>query len=102
MKPSGWFAVLLAVLCGAAAAQTTVEEVRRQWPDCLVRSQQRPPLGDVEREIRLETPGVEADGHVVSQEIGGREIEIDQSRQVMVQKEHVVGKQIRVNVPLRQ
>jgi hypothetical protein len=33
MKPGRWFAVLLALLCAAAAAQTTVEEVRRQWPD---------------------------------------------------------------------
>lgn len=33
MKSILWFAVPLAVLCNAAAAQTTVEEVRRQWPD---------------------------------------------------------------------
>ncbi len=33
MKPSRWFAILLTVICAAAAAQTTVEEVRRNWPD---------------------------------------------------------------------
>ena len=33
MNPSPWLAVLLAVLCAGAAAQTTVEEVRKQWPD---------------------------------------------------------------------
>ena len=33
MKSIRWFAVLLAALCAAAAAQTTVEEVRKKWPD---------------------------------------------------------------------
>jgi hypothetical protein len=33
MKSSGWFAALLVVLCGAATAQTTVEDVRKKWPD---------------------------------------------------------------------
>ena len=33
MKPSRWFAVLLLMLCGAAKAQTTVDEARKKWPD---------------------------------------------------------------------
>ena len=33
MRSSRWFAVLLVMLCNAAAAQTTVEEVRKKWPD---------------------------------------------------------------------
>ena len=33
MKPSRWFAVLFAVLCVTAAAQTTVDDVRKRWPD---------------------------------------------------------------------
>ncbi len=33
MNRSPWLAVSLAVYCAAAAAQTSVEEVRKQWPD---------------------------------------------------------------------
>jgi len=33
MKTSRWLLALLALLCAAAAAQTTVEEVRKKWPD---------------------------------------------------------------------
>ncbi len=33
MKSSRWMAILLAAVCAAAAAQTTVEEVRKKWPD---------------------------------------------------------------------
>jgi hypothetical protein len=33
MKFRRWFAALLAAVCAAATAQTTVEEVRRIWPD---------------------------------------------------------------------
>ena len=33
MKSRRWFAFLLYVMCTAAAAQTTVEEVRKKWPD---------------------------------------------------------------------
>jgi hypothetical protein len=33
MNPGRWFAVLLAALCAAAAAQTTMEEARKKWPD---------------------------------------------------------------------
>ena len=33
MKPGRWIAALLFALCATAAAQTTVEEVRKKWPD---------------------------------------------------------------------
>ena len=33
MKSMRWFAVVMAALCVAAAAQTTTEEIRKQWPD---------------------------------------------------------------------
>jgi len=33
MKPSRWLALLLFTLCNAAGSQTTVEEVRKKWPD---------------------------------------------------------------------
>ena len=52
--------------------------------------------------IRLETPGVEADGDVVDQRVGAGEIEIDQPRQLVAEKEYVVGKQVGVDDALRQ
>jgi hypothetical protein len=33
MKCSRWFAFLLLMLCNAAGSQTTVEEIRKKWPD---------------------------------------------------------------------
>ncbi|HEX9451758.1 MAG TPA: hypothetical protein VF934_10135 [Burkholderiales bacterium] len=33
MKSSRWLAFLLFMLCNAAGSQTTVEEVRKKWPD---------------------------------------------------------------------
>jgi len=33
MKTNRWIAVVLAILCAVAVAQTTVEDVRKKWPD---------------------------------------------------------------------
>ena len=55
-------------------------------------------FGDVEAEITLETPGVEADGDVVGVEIGGGEIEIDQAGDFAVQEEYVVREQVGVDM----
>ena len=70
----------------------------RQPPPRRVGAQQRPRLGHVERQIRLEAPGVQAHRHVVGQDIGCREIKIDQARQPSIEKENVIRKQIRMDV----
>ena len=33
MRSGRWFVVALVAICGTAAAQTTIEEVRKKWPD---------------------------------------------------------------------
>ncbi len=52
--------------------------------------------------IRLEAPGVEADGDVVGEHIVAGEIEIDQAGQLVAEEEDVVGKQIGMDDALRQ
>ena len=52
--------------------------------------------------VLLEAPGVEADGDIVSYDIGAGEIEVDQPRQTLAEKEDVVGEQVGVDDPLRQ
>ena len=42
-------------------------------------SQEGAPLGDVEGEILLEAPGVEADGDVVGERVVAGEIEVDEA-----------------------
>ena len=44
--------------------------------------------------IRLEAPGVEADRHVEGKRVREGKIEIDQPRQRLPKKEHVVRKQV--------
>ena len=71
-------------------------------PDALIARDQRPATGDVEGAVRLEAPGVEADGEVVGKQVGGREIEVDQARDAAIEKEDVVGKKVGVDLTLRQ
>src|SRR5437764_14391801 len=52
--------------------------------------------------VELEAPGVEADGKLVGERIGAGEIEIDQPRERIAEKVHVVGKKIGMNDALRQ
>src|ERR1700730_12773851 len=51
--------------------------------------------------IGLKAPRVEADGDIVGKRIGACEIEVDQARQLVAEKEHVVGKKIGVDHALR-
>ena len=71
-------------------------------PRLRIAREQRAALGDVVGMIRLEAPGVEADGDVVDQRIGAGEIEIDQPRELVAEEKNVVGKQIGVDDALRQ
>ena len=66
--------------------------------DAGVGAQEGPRLGHVELEVRLEAPGVQADGDVVGQEVGGGEVEVDQAGQAAVEEEDVVGEQVGVDV----
>src|SRR5205823_7022252 len=59
-------------------------------------------LGDVVGTIHFETPGVETDRDVISERVGAREIEIDQTRKSVAQKKHVIRKQIGVDHTLGQ
>ena len=52
--------------------------------------------------IRLEAPGVEADRDIESERVGAGEIKVDEPRQRVVAKEHVVGKQIGMDHAVRQ
>src|SRR5580700_4479816 len=52
--------------------------------------------------IGFEAPRVEADGNVIGERVGAGEIEIDQPRQPIGQKEHIVRKQIGVDYALWQ
>src|SRR5208337_2220833 len=45
----------------------------------------------------FEAPGVQHDRKIVSIEIVAGEVEVDQSRNLVVQKEHVVGEEVGVN-----
>ena len=76
--------------------------MRRQRPLARIALQQRAPLGDVEGVIGLEAPGVEADRQIVGERVGAGEIEIDQSRQPVIEKKHVVGKQVGVDHAARE
>jgi hypothetical protein len=42
--------------------------------------------------IRLEAPAVEADRDVIGERVGAGEIEVDQARQFVAKKKHVVRK----------
>ena len=68
----------------------------------LVALEQGVALGDVEGVVGLEAPGVERDGDVVDERIVAGEVEIDQSRQLLAEEEHVVGEQVGVDDALRQ
>ena len=74
----------------------------RQRPHRLVGAEQGPGLGDVELVIRFKAPGVEADGDVVGQQVGGGEVEVDQSGDVAFEEEHVVREQVGMDVAARQ
>src|SRR5690606_18962409 len=63
----------------------------------LVGGEQRPRLGDVERPVRLEAPGVEADRDVVGEGVGAGEVEVDDAGHPVAEEEHVVGKQVGVD-----
>src|SRR6266702_3520627 len=71
-------------------------------PHGAIIRQQQPRFGDIEAAITLETPGVQADRDVVSQEIAAREVEINQPRDPLAAEEHVVGKEIGMNDAARQ
>src|SRR3712207_9447691 len=58
-------------------------------------------LGEVERPVRLETPGIEADGEVIGEGIRAGEIEVDQPRDLGADEEDVVGEEIRMDHSLR-
>src|SRR3954468_19555171 len=52
--------------------------------------------------VLLETPGVKADRNIVGKRIGAGEIEINDAREFVAEKEYVVGKQVGVNDSVRQ
>src|SRR5262249_58702829 len=52
--------------------------------------------------VGLEAPGIEANRDVVSKRVRAGEIEVDQSRELVAEKEHVVGEEIGVDDALRQ
>ena len=59
-------------------------------------------LGDIVGMIRLEAPGVEADGDVIGEHVVAGEIEVDQARDLVAEEEDVVGEEVGVNNPLGQ
>ena len=59
-------------------------------------------LGDVERAVGLEAPGVEADAEVVGEGVVAGEIEVDQPGKPIAEEEHVVGEEIGVDHAARQ
>src|SRR5580704_1667975 len=63
-------------------------------PNLGVGLQQRAPFSDIVGEVLLEAPGVETDRNVVGEGIGAGEIKVDQARQLVAKKEHVVWKEI--------
>ena len=67
-----------------------------------IRVKQRPALCDVVRMIRLEAPGIEADGHVIGERIGAGKIEVDETRELVAEEEHIIRKKIGVDDALRQ
>ena len=75
-------------------------ELRRRT--LLVAHEERPPLGGVEIEIRLEAPGVEAYGDVVGERVVAGEVKVDQTRKLLADEEDVVGKEVGVDDALWQ
>src|SRR5580700_8093356 len=55
---------------------------RRQGAHRPVGLQQAPALGHVVGVIRLEAPGIEADGEIIGERVGTGEVEVDQARQL--------------------
>ena len=74
----------------------------RQRARRVIGAQHGPRLGDIEGKIRLEAPRVQAHRDVVGQDVGRREVEVDQAGQPAVQEEHIVGKQVGMDVTDRQ
>src|SRR5690606_38336019 len=70
---------------------------RLKGTHACVAFEERAALGDVERVILLEAPGVQADGDVVREVIVAGEVEIDQSRNLAAAKEDIVRKKIGMN-----
>ncbi len=51
----------------------------------------------VEGDVRLETPGIEADGGIVGQGVAASEVEVDEARDLAFEEEDVIGEEIGVN-----
>src|SRR6516165_6063368 len=51
--------------------------------------------------VGLETPRVETNREVVGERVGAGEVEVDQAGQPAAEKEHVIGKEVGVDHPLR-
>ncbi|QTK79384.1 hypothetical protein AT6N2_C1678 [Agrobacterium tumefaciens] len=71
-------------------------------PYRLITFQQRLALGDVVSAVLFEAPGVEADRHVISEQIVAGEIKIDQPGEFVAKKKDIVLKQIRMDHASRQ
>src|SRR6202040_3886377 len=73
-----------------------------QFPRPAIGAEKGARLGDVERIIALEAPGVETDRHVVGKHVGAGEGEIDDAGNPLAEKKRVVREQIGVNQAYRQ
>ncbi len=73
-----------------------------QWALAAIAAEKGARLGDVERTIALETPGIEADRDVVGEHVVAGKGEIDDAGNLIAEKEHIVGKQVGVDHALRQ
>src|SRR6185295_16307486 len=59
-------------------------------------------FGHVVGMLDLETPSIETNRDVIGERVRAGEIIVDQARELVAQKEHVVGKEIGMNDALRQ
>src|SRR5580693_4191388 len=78
------------------------EFVRRQRPQLLISIDECGALGDVERTVGFETPGIEAYDEVVGVEISAGEIKVDETRYVLAEEQNIVGEEIGMDDAARQ
>src|SRR6516162_2442203 len=67
---------------------------RRQRPHLAIAGDEVAGLGRIEGVVRLEAPGVQADGDVIGVEIRAGEVEVDYPGEPVAEKEDIVGKEI--------